>query len=188
MRKDKCDGRQSLGRCAIHTVNLMLARWNDNSCRIVCDRAVSAYFDAGYTLNNGTGTSGMRCPKTLRENDREKKCTKKNWNWTDAVCTFCSCLLFVSEVESVRVLGYKMMEINYVEVMAVIVSSLTFVARMQAKWEWMSAASRRYDDGNNIQHQQPAAYIWSLGGMKINCAVTRFEFKINAMQFYKCHT
>lgn len=68
-------------RVATHTVNLILARWNNNSRRIVCDRAVSAYFDAGYTLNNGTGTSGMRCPKMLREKrEREKKCTK--WNWT----------------------------------------------------------------------------------------------------------
>lgn len=65
--RKKCCRLQSLRLCAVHTVNLILARWNDNSCRIVCDRAVSAYFDAGYTLNNGTGTSGMRCPNVLCE-------------------------------------------------------------------------------------------------------------------------
>lgn len=49
-----------------HTVNLILARWNDNSCRRVCESAVNANFEAGYTLNNGIGTSGMRWPKMLR--------------------------------------------------------------------------------------------------------------------------
>lgn len=49
----------------IRTVNLILAFWNANSCRTVCVMAVRAYFEAGYTLNSGTGKSGMRCPKTL---------------------------------------------------------------------------------------------------------------------------
>lgn len=50
----------------IRTVNLILACWKASSCRIVCVIAVKAYLDAGYTLNNGTGKSGMRCPRTLK--------------------------------------------------------------------------------------------------------------------------
>lgn len=48
----------------------MLAFWYANSCRIVCVIAVRAYFDAGYTLNNGMGSSGMRWPSTLKKYEK----------------------------------------------------------------------------------------------------------------------
>lgn len=63
----------------IRTVNLILAFWYPNSCRIVCVIAVSAYFDAGYTLNNGTGKSGMRCPRTLEKNQMKNDHWALDW-------------------------------------------------------------------------------------------------------------
>lgn len=90
-------------------------------------------------------------------------------------------------LESPVALGGKcmMMKINYVEVMAVIVSSLTFegthACEMRAHQQFVLFVI--------IQWQPPHTHTHAATCRReINCAVARFEFKINATQFCKCHT